>query len=84
LDFEDHHNCLENQWDYSHNEIIKPKSMLDIDYLSDMHYLYDSIPFLQALAKEGETVKETIPFWFNYRNVFLYHTLWGVEYRNFS
>jgi hypothetical protein len=55
--FKDHRNCLDNHKDYVLNDIMKPKSMSVIAYLSRVNYMYEIIPYLQAPTDEGETAR---------------------------
>jgi len=56
--FKDHCNCLDNHKDYVLNDIMKPKSMSIIAYLSCVNYMYEIIPYLQAPMDEGETARQ--------------------------
>jgi hypothetical protein len=58
LIFKDHRNCLDNHKDYVLNDIVKPKSMSVISYLSCVNYMYEIIPYLQASSDEGETARK--------------------------
>lgn len=40
------------------NDIVKPKSMSVINYLSRVSYMYEIVPYLQAPTDEGETAAE--------------------------
>jgi hypothetical protein len=57
--YKDHHNnCLDNHKDYVLNNIVKPKLMSVIAYLSRVNYMvYEIIPYLQASTNEGETTR---------------------------
>jgi hypothetical protein len=55
--FKDHRNCLDNHKDYVLNDVVKPKSMSIITYLSRVSYMYEVIPYLQAPTDEGETAR---------------------------
>jgi hypothetical protein len=55
--FKDHRNCLDNHKDYVLNDIVKPKLMSVIAYLSRVNYMYEIIPYLQAPTDEGETAR---------------------------
>ena len=56
--FKDHCNCLDTNYkDDVLNDIVKPKSMSIITYLSRVHYMYEVIPYLQAPTDEGETAR---------------------------
>jgi hypothetical protein len=48
---------LDNHKDYVLNDIVKPKSMSVIAYLSRVNYMYEIIPYLQAPTDEGETAR---------------------------
>jgi hypothetical protein len=58
LIFKDHRNCLDDHKDYVLNDIVKPKSMSVISYLSRVNYMYEIIPYLQAPSDEGETARK--------------------------
>jgi hypothetical protein len=55
--FKDHRNCLDNHKDYVLNDIMKPKSMSIIAYLSRVNYTCKIIPYLQGPTDEGETAR---------------------------
>jgi hypothetical protein len=53
------HNCLDDHKDYVVlNDIVKPKYMSVISYLSRVNYMYEIIPYLQAPSDEGENARK--------------------------
>ena len=55
LVFKDHLNCLDDHKDFVLNDIMKPKFISVIEYLTHVNYMCEIIPYLQAPSDEGET-----------------------------